>query len=103
MHHDAGADSLEPGARSQFVSHDTPLSQLLWKRVGRFFPQQLDGGQAVGLMETVALAKYYPGQVGFAHLDYRHADHLDDTVVSRISFTLYLNSSREDTREKGGG
>jgi hypothetical protein len=94
-HHDVGAESLDPGARSQFVSHDEPLSRLLWSRVRRFFPDDLDGGKAQGLMENIALAKYYPGQVGFAHLDYRHADHLDETIVSRISFTLYLNQDYE--------
>ena len=90
-HHAAEADGLEPGCRSQFVSDDPDLSDMFWGRIRAFVPEQLDGGQAIGLLKRVAHAQYFDGQVGFAHIDFRHGSRTDPCVSSRISFTVYLN------------
>eukprot|EP01063_Lacrimia_lanifica_P015234 TRINITY_DN2204_c0_g1_i1.p1 TRINITY_DN2204_c0_g1~~TRINITY_DN2204_c0_g1_i1.p1 ORF type:complete len:253 (+),score=66.32 TRINITY_DN2204_c0_g1_i1:76-834(+) len=89
-------DYTQPGLRSQFTSVDPELSALLFERVKAFLPSELDGGVLVGLKTVIAHARYYPGQVGFPHMDYRHAGDAGSAVpgaavASRISFTLYLN------------
>jgi len=98
-HHDPEPSSsgveTEPGCRSQFCSQDAPLSALLWERIRGAVPQDLDGGRAVGLMETIAHARYFTGQVGFPHMDFRHGPDDDRNVASRISFTVYLNDTYE--------
>jgi len=88
----AGGVSTDPGSRSQFTSDDPELAAILWERIQDTVPVELDGGQAVGLLQKVAHAKYFPGQVGFQHFDFRHRDPgRGDCTASRISFTLYLD------------
>jgi len=94
-HHDSplSAEDVEtaPGCRSQFSSQDPELSALLWARIRGTVPEVVDGGQACGLMQRVAHARYFTGQVGFPHMDFRHGPGGDNCVASRISFTVYLN------------
>lgn len=94
-HHDSplSADDVEtaPGCRSQFTSQDSQLSALLWERIRGSVPQELDGGRACGLMPRIAHARYFTGQVGFPHMDFRHGLGSDKYIASRISFTVYLN------------
>merc|ERR1719223_857031 len=63
----------------------------MWQRIKHTVPHSLDGGNAIGLMENVAHARYFAGQVGFPHMDFRHGPRDDKCVASRISFTVYLN------------
>merc|ERR1712176_1225281 len=62
----------QPGCRSQFCTQDPDLAKLLWGRIKHTLPQFLDGGEAIGLMECVAHARYFAGQEGFPHMDFRH-------------------------------
>jgi hypothetical protein len=98
-HHDCPLSDddvcCEPGVRSQFSTHDPQLCNLLWERIRQTVPQELDGGQAVGLKEDVAHCRYFCGQVGFPHMDFRHGQHGDPTIASRISFTVYLDDAYE--------
>lgn len=87
----AGDVQTEPGCRSQFTSQDPELTTLLWERIKDTLPEVLDGGQAFGLVGRVAHARYFSGQVGFPHMDFRHGNGTDNSVASRISFTVYLN------------
>jgi len=87
--HDVTPDSLEPGVRSQFSQEDVQLSLIVWGRIFKFFPKELDGGSVIGLQTTWRHAKYFPGQSVMAHMDFRHTDNQE--ISSRISFTLYLN------------
>lgn len=81
----------EPGVRSQFTTQDPHLSKLLWERIRHTIPEELDGGQIVGLKEDVTHCRYFSGQVGFPHMDFRHGHPGDPNVASRISFTVYLD------------
>eukprot|EP00005_Dracoamoeba_jomungandri_P011756 CAMPEP_0174270658 /NCGR_PEP_ID=MMETSP0439-20130205/45268_1 /TAXON_ID=0 /ORGANISM="Stereomyxa ramosa, Strain Chinc5" /LENGTH=234 /DNA_ID=CAMNT_0015360125 /DNA_START=42 /DNA_END=746 /DNA_ORIENTATION=+ len=89
--HDDAPTSMTPGARSQFTCKDEKLSEITWERIKDFFPQHLDGGEVVGLQTTWRHAMYFPGQSVFGHMDFRHVDREDECVMSRISFTVYLN------------
>jgi hypothetical protein len=98
-HHDSPLSSddyaKDPGCRSQFTSDDAELSSLLWQRIRESVPDNLDGGVAFGLMTQIAHCRYFPGQVGFPHMDFRHSLRKQKCVVSRISFTVYLNDDYE--------
>jgi hypothetical protein len=85
----------DPGCRSQFTSNDSELSALLWQRIRESVPESLDSGTACGLMPRIAHCRYFPGQVGFPHMDFRHSLGTDKCVASRISFTMYLNDDYE--------
>lgn len=78
---------------------------MMWSRIKHTVPMVLDGGVAAGINTTLNYARYIPGQVGFPHMDYRHnskagsvGNFTDDDlksglVVSRLSFTVYINDS----------
>jgi hypothetical protein len=89
------ADYTQPGIRSQFCSDDPEFSALLWERIKGALPAELDGGRAAGLMTNIAHARYWTGQVGFPHMDFRHGPRGQENISSRVSFTVYLNDDYE--------
>jgi len=92
--HESKARSLEPGSRSQFRLNDKKLSEKIWQRIRKHLPQEMDGGEALGLREGWNHARYFPGQSVFAHMDQRQTseEHKGDkTVASRMSLTIYLD------------
>ncbi len=91
--HESEPVSLEPGVRSQVTIEDEYLQKLVWERIKHVLPQELDGGQVVGLQSKWRHGMYHPGQSVFAHMDFRHSDKSIDFVCSRISVTIYLNDS----------
>lgn len=93
-YHQTEPTGTEMGERSQFVTLDPQFVRLLWQRVAPHVPAEVDGGTAIGLLPKVSHVKYFPGQVGFPHMDFRHGpgeQFYDECVSSRISFTVYLN------------
>lgn len=93
MPHGDDEVQTDPGCRSQFTCQDPDLSELLWERIRHTIPDQLDGGQVVGLLERVSHSCYFPGQVGFPHMDFRHRHGKNECIASRISFTVYINDN----------
>ena len=85
--HQQECESTEPGSRSQFTTLDPEFVELLWQRVKSHVPAEVDGGTAIGLLQKVAHVKYFPGQVGFPHMDFRHGpqdEFNDDCVCSHV-------------------
>lgn len=96
--HAATAESLAPGARSQFSVEDTELAGRVWGRIKPYLPQEMDGGRAIGLRSRWNHARYLPGQSVFGHMDQRQAsaEHAaNPNVASRMSLTIYLDDGYE--------
>eukprot|EP01084_Bolivina_argentea_P115594 205539_1 len=93
--HETKPTSLLPGVRSQFSIFDPELSNIVWNRIKHLIPNTLDGGVVIGLQKNWRHARYFPGQSVFAHMDYRHGNNINECIVSRLSFTVYLNEDFE--------